>query len=799
MDKINFDDNNRNDKVNITKYIWLLTSKWYYIFGSLIISLIIGLLINRYSKPYYEARSSLIYEINKDILNNSIGAMGFMNRRSFTIDVQNEITKMKSYTLTRRTIDNLDFGITYIGVGRITENELYRSHEIEVIPTGNVIFGLPVIISIENEFEYKLEIEKLKIEKILRFNVPYKSDQFNFKVTLNSKNMTVKKYIIIFNDPNMLTNQYQNRVRIDIDKENNSKMNVSIRGYVPQKLVTYLNTFCEQFLQYSLEQKIEQAENSLNYIESQINVIEDSISSIEKRLIKYKVQRDVFDAGLENEIAFSNFRSSYRGVAEIEFKQRYYQYIKEYLESETDPRDLIKPSWVGIDDPMLTSLIDDITGLYREELDKAALLKKELPGTKIAGRKINEIRLLALDKVEGIMESNDEQLRWLDQDIRDAKTRLRNMPMSETDYLKIERTYNLYNNYFNFLLEKRAEGGIQKASTMPESRILDQARIDNIILLGPNKTKNLLIVLFFGLMFPVITILIIDFFNNKIQSKDDIITNTHIPILGLLGHNELKSSIPVFEDPRSKLTESFRRIRTDLRFYLHEKGENTILVTSAISGEGKTFITVNMAIITAMSQNRVLLIGMDLRRPTMHKVFNISNRKGLSSYLIGKDLIEDIIIPSNIANLDIVPSGPVPPNPVELIEGDRMKKFFKEIKGKYDYIFIDTPPLAIVTDAQILSDYASLCVFVLRHKYTHKDVFEFINNLYDNNKFKKMAIVINDLEPSRALGYSYSYGYGYNYGYGYGYKSKEGYYYYKSKLDDADDSDEEEKDDWSGS
>ncbi|MBA7587781.1 hypothetical protein ES708_29822 [subsurface metagenome] len=283
-----------------------------------------------------------------------------------------------------------------------------------------------------------------------------------------------------------------------------------------------------------------------------------------------------------------------------------------------------------------------------------------------------------------------------------------------------------------------------------------------------------MIALVIGLAIPLVIILLFDYFNNKIIDKPDIENNTNVPILGTIGHNHGESDLPVVQNPKSSIAESFRSIRTSIQYLLPEKGRNIISISSTISGEGKTFIATNLSVIIAMSGRKTLLVGLDMRKPKIHKDFNVSNDEGLSTYLINETSYEDIIRSTDIENLYIASSGPIPPNPAELLEKPLMKEFFDKAKKEFEYVILDTPPVAIVTDAILLTQYTDTNIFIVRQKYSSKNVIQYIDELYNKKNIKNLSLLVNDVKISSYYGYGYGYGYGYDYGYDYGYG--QGYY-----------------------
>jgi capsular exopolysaccharide synthesis family protein len=278
------------------------------------------------------------------------------------------------------------------------------------------------------------------------------------------------------------------------------------------------------------------------------------------------------------------------------------------------------------------------------------------------------------------------------------------------------------------------------------------------------------------------SIVLADMLNDKIIDKRDVERKTKIPVIGYIGHKEGIADIPVIDRPGSALAESFRSVRTSIKYFVKENETAVISVTSTISSEGKTFISINLAAIIAMLGKKVLIVGLDLRKPRLNKVFGTDYETGMSKYLSGNCPYEEIIKESSIKNLSFVPSGPRPPNPSELIETDLMSSFISRAKTEYDYIIIDTPPVGLVTDALLLAHYTDVNLFIVRQRFTSRNSLEMMESLRIQGELRNMAIVINDISLSGYYGYgmryNYSYGYGYSYGHAYyGSKYYGGYSY----------------------
>jgi capsular exopolysaccharide synthesis family protein len=299
-------------------------------------------------------------------------------------------------------------------------------------------------------------------------------------------------------------------------------------------------------------------------------------------------------------------------------------------------------------------------------------------------------------------------------------TVINKLPTLERAFIRIQRKFDLNNTVYTYLLEKRAESGIARASNIPDNRIIDTASRFSPAQIRPKSKFNLSIAFILGLIFPVAGIVLIDFFNDKVIDKKDIEKMTKVPIIGYVSHSDGKSEIPVIENPGSSLAESFRSIRTAIKYYVKENSNPVIIISSTISSEGKTFIAINLATITAMLGKKVLLIGLDLRKPRINKVLAFENSPGMSTFLSGNCKYEDVIKSTQVENLYYAPSGPIPPNPAELIEAENMRFFIEAAKKEYDYVIIDTPPVAIVTDTFLLAPYIDLSLFIVRQRYTSR-------------------------------------------------------------------------------
>ena len=336
----------------------------------------------------------------------------------------------------------------------------------------------------------------------------------------------------------------------------------------------------------------------------------------------------------------------------------------------------------------------------------------------------------------------------------------------------MESSFQMKNEMYTFLSQKRAEAAIAEASNIPDQKIIDKARVDAAEQVAPKETMNYAIGGLLGLLLPFIIIVLRDFMNTKVREKEDVENASDVPIIGSVGHNRRDDFLPAVNHARSSIAESFRAIRTDLQFLLYKENRKVIMVTSTMAKEGKSFISMNLAGIFSVSGKKAVVVGLDLRLPVIHKYMNLDNAVGVSTHIIGKSSLDDIIFPSEHKDLSYIPAGPVAPNPAELLETPEFAHFIEELKNRFDIIILDTPPIALVTDSSLIAKHSDVCLYAVRQGYTQKNALSFIDKFAAKEHVKSMNIIINDVVVPKYYGYKYGYGYGYGYGKGYG----SGYY-----------------------
>lgn len=769
----------QEESIDIKKYLFKFLANWYWFAIALSIALAVAYMVNRYSEPTYTISSSLIIsDKQSDVASVEaiIAELGRSRvRRKAT--VVNEISILKSYKMARLAIEELDFGISYVSVGRreIAESKMYHSCPFVVIPdtSHNQLNGYPVNIKILSDREYLLEInDNYGIKRKLKFGETFDSEIFKFKILLSNPETFVfdktnsNKYYFRFHDINSLAKQYRAKLNLDVNDEKGSILRLKLNGFVPEKMAVYLNKLSEVYIRSELIEKNLRAENTLRFIDEQLNVIVKDLNAAEVRLQDFRTKNQVINLSQKGSVLYNELIGIQNERFAYDVKTKYLDYLETSLKNKEQNDAIVAPSVLGITDPALQKLVESYNMRLSEKNKFSLVAQEDAPNLIIIRNELNAIKKALAEYIVSTRKTNQITLQAFEQKQDLINQQINQLPANERQQINIEREYKLNNELYTFLLEKRAEAGITKASNIADNKILDIARAENTAQLTPKRSQNYMIALVLGFGIPGAVILMFEFFNNKIEDKKDIESNTRIPIIGTIGHNEIHSDMPVYVDPKSAIAESFRSLRTNLQYILREKDQKIIMISSTISGEGKTFAAINLAIIMAMTNKKVLLVGLDLRKPSLHKIFDVPNETGISTYLSKQSEYDSIIKETSIENLYLTPSGPVPPNPAELIETKQMKSFFEKAGKTFDYIIIDTPPIALVTDALLISRHAHANLFMIRQRYSSKHVFELINKLEQEQKITAMNILVNDLKIPKYYGYNYGYNYGYGYGYG---------------------------------
>ncbi|PKP38752.1 MAG: hypothetical protein CVT98_04825 [Bacteroidetes bacterium HGW-Bacteroidetes-15] len=774
------------ETLDLKRYFFLFLSNWYWIAISVFIGLFAAYLVNRYSEQVYSVRATLLVgNVSVPQRQGVQTLMKEMNLMPERKSIENEIGILKSYTLARMAISELpDFMITYASVGRrgIAESKLYNRAPfiVELDSSFSNLSGYPINIVFLSSKEYLMDFDDEKEPIKMKFGEKFTNERFSFTINLKETalidfdRLSLKYYFIINNLHSQAVN-YMNKLIIAYNEEQGSLLGLSLQGFVAHQEADYINKLMEIYIRNDLYEKMQTSINTIEFVDQQIDNISDSLRRAETALQNFRAGKGIIDISLEGRALLSRMEGLSTEKNMLSLQLEYFNYLEDYLKEKRDIKGLVSPASIGVEDSGIGSIV---TQLNLATMEREALLFSIKPDNIkviMLEQKIETLTNLLFERLEGMREVNSIKITEIDKRIAEQEKHLRLLPVTERELINMERMFSIHEKFYTYLMEKRIEAGIAKASNVSDNKVIDAARGEMAAIVKPDRRTNYLMAFVIGLLIPLALIFLFDQLNNSIQDPSYIARKTSAPLLGTIGHNPYESFLPVFDKPKSSFAESFRALRTNLDFLLGKIDNKVILVSSTISGEGKSFVASNLAISLAMLGKKTAILGLDLRKPKVHNLFGVDNSIGLSTYFIGRDNWNDVVQKTNIPNLYVLPSGPIPPNPAELLASDKLEELIGQLKKDFDFIVIDSAPVAVVTDAILISRLADTTLFVLRHRYTSRNVLELVEDLSRNKTIKNMALLLNDFKKPKGYGYGYSYGYGYGYGYNYGYDNSYGY------------------------
>jgi len=524
-------------------------------------------------------------------------------------------------------------------------------------------------------------------------------------------------------------------------------------------------------MQNKMSFQTETQKRSLLFIDSQLVGISDSLNSAGSNFTEFRSKNKIINIGEQGTQVMTNLMQIESERNKNQMQLDYFRNLLEYLGKSDDIKNLVAPSVVGIQDPALNTLVVKLSDLYSRRQVLSFSANETNPTVLMIDKEIAQANARLKENLRNLIQNAEVMIHSLDNQQATINSQLNKLPAKEQDLINFQRRYDLTNEIYTFLLQKRSEINIALAGATPEVQVIDAARMETTSPIGLSSMSKIMIGLLFGMFIPALYLLVMNFLSNTIQTQEDVQQSTRLPILGNVIHSRGYSDTPVHDNPRSGIAESYRSIRTNLQFVLSDTDEKVVAIHSTNPGEGKSFTSVNLATILAMNDKKVVLIGADMRKGRLAKIFNVTQTKGLSTYLSGLDKLKDVLQETHIDNLMVIPAGPVPPNPSELIDRPQMQTLLDELNVRFDYIIIDNAPVSLVTDGLLAGRMAHLNVFILRYGVSKKEQIKTINMIADNKVLHNITLVINDIK-----GPGFGYGYGGSYYYGRKYADNGGYY-----------------------
>jgi len=784
------------EQINIQEILFRYLIHWPWFVASVIVCVALAWGYLRLTTPIYNVSATVLIKDEKKgggaNMTSELEKMGLNGFVSSSSNIENEIEVLSSRTLAREVVSSLGLFVTYMDEDRFPKRELYRTSPILVSLTPQEADKLPQTMEVGmvlqpsgvmdvqikvGEKEYRKHFEKLPAvlptdEGTIAF--------FTNNDTLSSvrpESVTKERHITAYiNRPFSVAKGYAGSLSITPTSKATSVVTVALKNSNTQRGKDYIDKLLEMYNINANNDKNEVAQRTAEFIDERIGIISKELGSTERDLENFKRSAGITDLTSEAQIALTGNAEYEKKRVENQTQINLIMDLQRYLRGTEYE---VLPANVGLQDAGVTGAIDRYNEMVAERNRLLRSSTESNPAIVNLNASIRAMRGNIQTTLDATLKGLEITRADLAREASRYSRRISDAPTQERQFVSIARQQEIKSGLYLMLLQKREENAIVLAAIANNAKIIDEAQADGAPI-SPKRMRIYLAALVFGIGIPVGIIYLIGLTKFKIEGRVDVEKLTSFPVIGDIPlADEKTGSIAVFENQNNLMSETFRNVRTNLQFML-ENGKNVILVTSTVSGEGKSFISANLAISLSLLGKKVVIVGLDIRKPGLNKVFNIPKKEhGITQFLTNPTTnLMDLVQPSDInKNLYILPGGTVPPNPTELLARDGLEKAVETLKKNFDYVILDTAPVGMVTDTLLIGRVADLSVYVCRADYTRKAEFALINELAENNKIPNLCIVINGLElQKKKYGYYYGYGkygkyygYGKRYGYGYGY------------------------------
>ena len=786
------------EQINIQEILFRYLIHWPWFVVSVIVCVALAWGYLRLTTPVYNISATVLIKDEKKgggaNMSSELEKMGLNGFVSSSSNIENEIEVLKSRTLAREVVSSLGLFVTYMDEDKFPNKELYRTSPVLVSLTPQEADRLPQTMEIDmllqpaGAMDVQVKVGKKEYRKHLeKLPAVFPTDEgtvafFANNDTLSSlrpESVTTERHITAYiNRPFAVAKGYAGSLSITPTSKATSVVTVSLKNSNTQRGKDYIDKLLEMYNINANNDKNEVAQRTAEFIDERIDIISKELGSTERDLENFKRSAGITDLTSEAQIALTGNAEYEKKRVENQTQINLVMDLKKYLQGSGYE---VLPANVGLQDAGVAGAIDRYNEMVAE---RKRLLRTSTESNPAIVNLTTSIRAMR-SNIQTTLDATLKGLEITKADlIREASRysrRISDAPTQERQFVSIARQQEIKSGLYLMLLQKREENAIVLAAIANNAKIIDEAQADSTPI-SPKRMTIYLAALVFGIGIPVGVIYLIGLTKFKIEGRADVEKLTSLPVVGDIPlADEKTGAIAVFENQNNLMSESFRNVRTNLQFMI-ETGKNVILVTSTVSGEGKSFISANLAISLSLLGKKVVIVGLDIRKPGLNKVFNLPKKEyGITQFLTNSTVnLMDLVHHSDInKNLYILPGGTVPPNPTELLARDGLEKAVEILRKNFDYVILDTAPVGMVTDTLLIGRVADLSVYVCRADYTRKTEFTLINELAENNKLPNLCIVINGLDLQKKK-YGYYYGYG-KYGKYYGYGKHYGYGEYKIK------------------
>ena len=768
------------NEFDIKKLISRFLDHWKLYVICMLVFILLGFLFINYTTPLYKVDSKILIQDDQG-QESAFGTpsstmMDFSSLFDVKNNIYNELTILQTRDLLKKVVQDLNLNVTYYKVQGPQTIELYDKSpfNVQFTPVNDSVKSTTFDIEFNNSGkgnQFSVKSEDLDTAFNGKFNDSIRTSIGTLYFTRNARTFENTAYELNINSIRSAAGAILDDMTADLTDVQTSVIDLSYNTNVPRKGEDIIRTLIAEYTNRNLSEKNRISDSSLAFINSRINLVSTDLNDIESRIQNFKQHNNLADISEQSRLLVNNASTSLTDLNNIEVQLDVARNTLSYVQDVKNNKRPIPALLTN--DPTFLSLVQTYNALLVQQ-DRVSLSVSEInPIAQNVETQINSVRANIIKSLQSQIKALEISKNQIQAQTGAISGEVRDVPAQEREYVNLSREQGMKQALYTYLLQKKEETAITKAASLSNAVIIESpASAAKPYFPNPVLIYALSIIL--GFLFPTSIVILKYIANSRINTVDDIKSMTDTPILAEIGHSNKIGLLSLKEEGRSMLAEQFRVFRSNMNFLISQKQCPVILLTSSMSGEGKSFISANLGQIYAVLGKKVLLMEMDLRKPHISKVFGKDNSNGFSNFITSdasNSVLNYVQALPDIPNAYLLSSGIIPPNPAELLSSPRVDIMMKELKEQFDMIIIDSPPIGLVTDAQILTKYADVNLFLVRERYSYKNSLQMVDELLESKKFSNLYIVVNDV----LKGASHRYGYGYGYGHGY-YGSSNGYY-----------------------
>ncbi len=736
------------------------------------IALVIAFIRIRYTVPLYHVQSSMLVEDEVD--NNAVKDARFQELlpvQGASSNINNEVQILRSSPVMERVVRSLHLETRYYNIGKIRSSWLYPEtpFRMEILSTADSAAGVSLLVTMKNDQQFTLDKGTTPISFGQAFD--YRGNRL---ILIHDKKLGIQNYAapdfaVNFAPPRAVAGSVLGGLQIAPPGDQSTILTLSFDGENTALGIDVLNTLMAVYDTLKIEDKNRISINTIHFVDDQLAILKQQLGNVEGKTKGFMIENDAFDIENQSKQYIENLADLGKKDAEQKVRIALIDLVLKYI---TDPKlqDSLVPTNLGIDEPVVTRYFEEYNHLQLQRETSLKTTRPDNPMIKDIDAALKKMRADMIQALRNVKQGAQLTNNELQQQAEGNQNLLKSTPGKSMQLMNIQRQQKILEDLYSFLLMKKLETAITSASTVSNSKIIEPAA-GSMEPISPNKKSIYTFDLAIALIIPIGIIALLEVLKDKVNGRPDIEKQTQAPILGEIGHSKGEQILVVSKNSRRFVAEQFRIIRSNLQYIVGKKERPVIMITSSFSGEGKSFISTNIGAVIALTGKKTVIMEYDIRKPKIVAGLDLKRKMGISNYIIGKASFEELILPvENVENLFVIPCGPIPPNPSELLLDSKLDELMEQVRNHFEVVIMDTAPVGLVSDAVNLGKYADCTLYIVRQHYTFRKQLQLIEELYKDKKLPNISIILNDVKTEGGYygGSGYYGGYGYSGAYHYG-------------------------------